>query len=149
MADYYTNFSCLLAIPREHKDLVKRLLVHEEDPIEVIDFPSGEESPQFGWQWEGETVHGGKPRPEDEWLWIYSDGCGNVDDVCAFVAYVQKRFQLDEPFVIEWSNSCSKPRLDAFGGGVCIVYRGKESFMNTGTWRDRFLKKLEKRKCDK
>jgi hypothetical protein len=151
MADYYTHFSVVYEIPEVHKDLVTRLLNGEEKPIENIVWPSAngdddeDHTPQFGWKWDANAVHGGSDRKGENSIWLFSDeGEGSVDDVCAFIAYIQKRFELDQPFSIEWSNACSKLRLDAFGGGACIVYRGREYFINTGSWRDKTIKKLVK-----
>jgi hypothetical protein len=34
----------------------------------------------------------------------------------------------------EWSHDCSKPRVDAYGGGAAIVTANEIKTMNTGQW---------------
>lgn len=145
MADYYTQFSAEFEFPLVHKGFVDELLSNQfcdDDgvPRHKVPWSSGEETGQFGFHWEDN-------RNDNAVLWVYAEECGNVDDVCDFVGYVQSYCGLTEPFVIEWANSCSKPRLDAFGGGCAVIYKGKQTFDSSGRFRDRRLKQIEKEKA--
>lgn len=66
-------------------------------------------------------------------LWIHaweSFDTTTAAEICrAFLA----RFEPKGCIVFEWANSCSKPRLDAYGGGgCCVTAEGAEW---TSTWR--------------
>ena len=142
MADYFTNFSVIYEIPEQHRAWVERILSGTEEPFERVEWPSEQDTPQFGWQWDANARHGGSDRKGETSLWIYSDGQGFVEDVCTFIAYIQKRLDLVHPFSMEWANSCSKPRIDAYSGGALVIHRGKDRFINTGCWVDREMKKI-------
>ena len=144
MADYYTYFSAMFDLPIQHKELVDQLLENKLDPFEVIDWESADEiTPGFCYKWE--LDHG----RQLACLWIYAEeGDDNVTNVATFVCYIQKRFQLEEPWGMEWSNSCSKPRLDAFGGGAVVCHLGKAKWNTTGGWMDKEMIKAT-RKMDK
>jgi len=137
MADNYTSFSCVIDIPPEHRALVTRLLQGDETTFEKIQWSDDEsEDPGFAWEWS--SLQGRGP----EQLWINSDESGNVEDVCIFVSYIQRRLDLEEPFEITWANTCSKLRVGEFGGGACIIYKGKQRWVNTGSWCDRTKKQM-------
>lgn len=64
---------------------------------------------------------------EEKGLWIHDNGesfsPGHVE---ALVQVLLDDLQIDTPFVFSWANTCSKPRVDEFGGGACLVRRGKD-----------------------
>jgi hypothetical protein len=150
MANYYTHFSANFMVPSEHRPLCDRLLKGTEEVFEKIIWNDEEsDRPQFDYKWSDGDA------PGTQELWIHSDESGNVEDVCIFVAYVQKRLDLDEPFVLSWANMCDRPRLDAFSGGAVVIHRGKTSCNETWQWIDKQLKKIKKSeekrkdKCEK
>ena len=46
--------------------------------------------------------------------------------------------------MLEWSNDCSKPRVDAFGGGAAFITARKIKSINTGEWLHRQISRLPK-----
>ncbi len=58
-------------------------------------------------------------------LWIYSDGSGEPEHVIRFVLRYAEVMDLTGLWGFTWGLSCSRPRLDGFGGGAQILDLGK------------------------
>jgi hypothetical protein len=74
---------------------------------------------------------------DGERLWLYDeDKSGNPENVAKFVCKLAKQFNLKGKWGFEWAASCSKPVLDAFGGGAVRIdlATGHVEFFNTFTW---------------
>lgn len=54
-------------------------------------------------------------------LLLESDESGNPDHVAWFIHKIMQYFGHTEPISFEWANTCSRPKLDAFGGGAATV----------------------------
>jgi hypothetical protein len=63
-------------------------------------------------------------------LWIHED-CGYAD-IHALALLIQRLLPSALPIGFEWSLDCSKPRLDAYGGGWCLITKDQIRFENTG-----------------
>lgn len=64
---------------------------------------------------------------EEGGLWICDDGENiNTEHVAILAQVLLDELEIDEPFIFSWSYTCSKPRVDEFGGGACAVRRGKD-----------------------
>lgn len=109
MADYFTHFSCLLDVGSPENaaralDLYARLSEETADD----DFPLT----RFGLSIQpGEGTH----------LWIYDDDTGDPEHVIAFVKLCAAEFGLTGRWGFQYSNTCSRPRIDAFGGGAHVL----------------------------
>ena len=57
-------------------------------------------------------------------IWIHSDEGGDVEVAIAAIETIQTVLQLDTPHVFSWAYTCSKPRIDEFGGGAAQCRRG-------------------------
>jgi len=80
--------------------------------------------------------------PPDGWgLWLHSSS-GGIDAVCAFLQHLLQRFDPAGHVALEWSNDCSKPRVDAYGGGAALITAGRISHLNTGAWLQRQIARL-------
>lgn len=113
MADYFTKFSAHL--PMKSEDAANAALCFL---VEARDASEGDDAPRF---------HGfdavydhlgpdGTPR-----LWIHSD-CGSPDDAVDFVQECATRdLTAAGLWALIWSFDCSKPRIDAYGGGAILV----------------------------
>ena len=77
-------------------------------------------------------------------LWVHGDEATNIDLLASCIQEMFKKFKLKDKIGFEWASSCSKPRLDAFGGGAVVVSAKRIKYMNTGVW---LSKQLEKRKA--
>lgn len=66
-------------------------------------------------------------------IWLHSSN-GGIDAVNAFIQHLLERFTPDKYVMLEWSNDCSKPRTDAYGGGAAFITPHEVKFMNTAQW---------------
>jgi hypothetical protein len=124
MADYYTHFSFVVDVKnREQADGLKKMLTdaaNEEllkDEDELLSTP---------WSLEDEgdlTI-----------FWIRSDESGQVDLIVDILAKWQEDFKYEQPICFEWAYTCSKPRLNAFGGGSVLIHKGEAHYTNTFDW---------------
>jgi len=83
---------------------------------------------------------------EGDNLWLYSEETFNPEALAAAVCEFQGRFRSQAPWSFEWAETCSKPRLDEFGGGACVCYRGKAYWFNTGRWVLQMASRLTRRR---
>ena len=134
MADYYTNLSLQFRLPDQVAQTYalelaaqgSRLNQGDEDEP---DFPAELRDYIENWCFEVEAdVVEDKPG-----LWLHSSN-GGVDAVCAFLQHLLKKFDPDGVITFEWSHDCSKPRVDAYGGGAAIVTAKKIKTMSTSQW---------------
>lgn len=109
MANYYTSFSTLIPYRTRREQLW--LLAQ----LEAQDTSADEDGPYCSY-----THH-----PKEQAVWVYTEESGNVEGLADLVARFQLRFAIPTPWILEWANTCSRPVLDAFGGGAIAVYQGK------------------------
>lgn len=143
MADYFTELSFIVDCGSvEAADLLIQYLTLDEDsdPQLISDAWVDKDSPSC----EVTAVHDN--RPEVVWIHSTNPDLGNL--VSALNAWC-KRTQYALVISFEWSGTCSKPRLDAFGGGAVVCYKGNAKWMNTATWVDKERAKIEVRRSKK
>jgi hypothetical protein len=64
----------------------------------------------------------------DEYLWIrHSDNGADIDGLCARLQNIMKHFDISGTWGFNWSQDCTVPRTDAYGGGACIVSQDEKS----------------------
>jgi hypothetical protein len=137
MADYFTNFSLVIALPDGAAQEYALELAGRAERIRLEDeqsdgFPASLKGVVEDWCFETDAdSHSGKPG-----LWLRSSS-GGIDAVCEFIRHLLGKFDPQGRVTFEWSNDCSKPRLDAYGGGAAIVTAHEIKTMNTGEWLDR------------
>lgn len=110
MADYLTHFSCLLDVGTPENaaralDLYNRL---SEDG-------ASEEPPSEGFLLSIQPEHGGCQ------LWMRDDVTGDPERLIHFVKRCAAEFGLKGRWGFQYANTCSKPRLDGFGGGAHVL----------------------------
>jgi len=54
-------------------------------------------------------------------LWFHHDESFNMDQAAAFLSLWLKLTENDKSIVATWANTCSKPRVDEFGGGAVVI----------------------------
>ena len=134
MASYFTHFSVALSLPNEAAQAYALDLAHQADqgrqgnPLPE-NFPQALANVLEDWNFETDadspaSGHG---------LWLHSDN-GGVDALCAFLQHLLQKFDPNGRVTFEWSHDCSKPRLDAYGGGAAIVTAQEIKTMSTGQW---------------
>ena len=134
MADYFTHFSLILSLPNEAAQEYALGLASNARSIQQGDEPS-EKFPDSlkevveDWNFETDAESAeGKPA-----LWLHSEN-GGIDAVCAFVQHLLQKFDPKGRVAFEWSHDCSKPRVDAYGGGAALVTAKKIKSMSTSDW---------------
>ena len=127
MADYFTHFSCLLDVgtPERAARAIYFFvdLREEDDRADEPQFHGFDLSLQEG--------------AESGVLWIHDDESGDVEAVIAFIFRLAEELDLSGLWGFEHSNTCSRPRLDAFGGGAHVIDLGARKvigWVNTQTW---------------
>ena len=110
MADYFTHFSCLLDVGTPENaarafDLYNRL---SKDG-------ASEEPPSEGFLLSIQPEHGGSQ------LWMRDDVTGDPERLIHFVKRCAAEFGLKGRWGFQYANTCSKPRLDGFGGGAHVL----------------------------
>ena len=130
MADYFTRFSVALRLKETEReyalDLAAKALRHrgEEAPVPA-DYPPALAEVLEGWDFETEPCKDG--------IWLHSDN-GGIDTVCVFIRHLLQRFDPKGSVAFEWSHDCTKPRLDAYGGGAAFITAHKIKTMSTSAW---------------
>lgn len=127
MADYFTHFSCVLDTGDPEKalramDILARLRAEDEEADE----------PQFG----GFDVVL-QDGPDSSALWIHDDDQGDVEGVIAFVLRLAEELDLTGLWGFDYANTCSRPRIDAFGGAAHVVDLGARKsigWISTQEW---------------
>ena len=145
MADYFTNFSMMLTLPSAEAqqyaaDLAQQAFyIHMGDEPMTDDFPESLKEVVDDWCFETVANH----PSNGPGLWLHSNN-GGIDAVCAFIQHLLQKFDPEGHVALEWSNDCSKPRFDAFGGGAALITAGKIRHINTGQWLHRQVSRLPK-----
>ena len=114
MADYFTHFSCIIDVGTADKAacalaLFQDLRAAEQDADE----------PEFA----GLTLSR-QDAPEVSTLWIHDDEHGDVEAVISFVLRLADALDLTGLWGFQYALTCSRPRIDAFGGGAHVIDLG-------------------------
>ena len=134
MADYFTNFSLLVPLPDEAAQKYALDLASAASSAQMGDEPSDDLPESIrdeieNWQFDTQP----DSSPGSRGLWLHSD-CGGIDAVCAFIQHLLRKFDPQGCVTFEWSHDCSKPRVDAFGGGAAIITAQEIKTMSTWGW---------------
>ena len=149
MADYHIKFSLLIDdLSQEEIDWVARALapVLTDNTREAIrEIRNRNIIPDF------------EPETADMWpdfesdmqnsagqtdLWLYSETTANLDHLDAFLISFLRKFRPDEIITYTYADTCSKPRVDAFGGGAVVITADGCHYMHTHQWLERKLYEL-------
>ena len=58
----------------------------------------------------------------------------DIDGVLGLVQRFLEKFRPNDYWSIEWSNTCSKPRVDAFSGGAAIITAKEVRSLHISEW---------------
>ena len=112
MADYFTLFSVLFPVGTA-TNVAPALALYQQFADELEE--AGEAV--------GFLAEADKPSAGAE-LWLHSDESGDVEHVIAFVLRCAEAFDLKGLWGFRWALTCSKLRLDGFGGGGQLLDLG-------------------------
>ena len=134
MADYFTHFSCVLDVGSPEKanaalDLLTRLHLDEE----------GSDDPEYSG-----FAMSQQDGPGSSILWFHDvDGEGDIEGVIRFVLRLAEEIDLTGLWGFEVAYTCSRPRLDAFGGGAHVIDLGARKsigWTSTHEWLEAALR---------
>lgn len=115
MADFYTQFSFVIKLTPEQKGIA------QDRFNDLNSHPNADNWLDFDY------------KDEPEGWWIYSDEYGKVEKLADFLHDLIILCNLD-PIGFEWANTCSKPRLESFGGGAVWITKDGFEWLSTNTW---------------
>jgi len=110
MADYFTHFSCLLDVGTP-ENAARALDLYNA----LADDNAAEDPPSDGFLLSIQPEHGGTQ------LWMRDDVTGDPEHVIQFVKRCATEFGLTGLWGLQYANSCSRPRIDGFGGGAHVL----------------------------
>ena len=65
---------------------------------------------------------------EDDGVWFHADESIHTEHMEAIARVLIEELEINEPFYCSWAYTCSKPRIDEFGGGAMVIQRGYETY---------------------
>lgn len=125
MADYYCLGSVLIDLPDEQLAEIAAILDEaNNDENEEGNSPTLGNTYMFGQSYTWEKTHNSQLEEKRTLLVSSDDGewfnAGLLGDA---IHHVLAKHKSDNIVCFQWSYSCSKPRLDAYGGGAMVVSR--------------------------
>jgi len=111
MANNYVETSFIVPVPADKTEQAEKLV---EDFINDPENQSNYYDCFFDYEF------------NNDGLWIHSEESCNVDAVIDCVQVLLDELDIDEPVAFSWAYTCSKPRVDEFGGGAACLRKGEE-----------------------
>ena len=108
MADYYTQTSFLLPLGESQVQPAIEIIKRHENEL-----AKNNDTLCFDYERDGDAV------------WFHGDYI-DVDKLVDVVQSILDELDIDDEIRFSWSYSCSKHRLDSFGGGACKLNAGVE-----------------------
>ena len=124
MADYYTHFAALL-----HLQTAEQVEISRELYLALAADLEREEQAGIGFELETSL-------PETE-VHLVAEGDGDTEHVIAFVRRCARTFGLEGRWGFAYAETCSRPRLDGFGGGAIVLDLARPEpveWVHTGEW---------------
>lgn len=126
MANYFTHFSCVLDVGTRG-NAIRSLELHAKLAADIAE----EESRDIGFILSIPEEEGGSV------LWMRDDETGEPEHVIRFVILCAETFDLKGLWGFQWADTCSRPLLDAYGGGAHAIDLGERQSLgwtNTDEW---------------
>jgi len=119
MANNYCESSSFLEIPKDKIDkaqtIIDRVVKELEDDEEI-------------------GYCNCQAEVEDDGVWFHEDESINTEHMEAIARALIEELEIDKPFYASWAYTCSKPRIDEFGGGAFVIVRGKQTYWCDAMW---------------
>ncbi len=131
MANYYTIFSFAVSTLTDVEAAWGRRAAAwlDADPDERDDMPELADVLD-----DPEGYSSFRAEVDDDGLWIHSDESGSPHEAARLVQAFLATFRPDDAVGFEWSDACSRPILDAFGGGAMLVTATDIESTHTSDW---------------
>jgi hypothetical protein len=136
MPSYYTNFSFQVRLPDVAAQTYALQLAATASRLNlgdgsVAELPEALRDPDLIADWcfevEADTVD------NQPGLWLHSSE-GGVDAACAYVHHLLGKYDPAGRVTFQWSHDCTRPCLDAYGGGAALVTATEIKTMSTHQW---------------
>jgi hypothetical protein len=115
IANNYCQCSSFLSIPKHDLDRARKIVDRVTDDL----------------KWENDYC-GCRAviddADSDTGVWFYDEECIEPTHVEKIARTLINELEIDKPFYCSWAFSCSKPRVDEFGGGAFVIVRGYETY---------------------
>lgn len=82
-------------------------------------------------------------------LWLYADESGEPEQVAAFLRAYLMKFNPGGSLWFSWAYTCSKMRVNEFGGGAVVVTSRRVMFFDAQDWATRRAASAAKRLATK
>lgn len=128
MADYYTHISLMVDNLTQDEEAWLRTYINNQDET------PNEDNGYLGFSYDF----------QDKGLWIYFDDSGYIGAVADMLQEFLFIFRPDEIITFCWSDGCSKPRLDAYGGGAVAISSSEWLAENTYDLAEKLSERLRK-----
>lgn len=129
MANNYLQFSFAIPDLTEPEIEWLRALLAVEPEDDDPDNPVG-----IGKYGEDPEYFGGTVEIDDDGLWIYAEESGTPEDAACFVQAFLAAHRPGDAIGFEWAATCSKMRLDEFGGGAVLITATDQTWMSSSQW---------------
>jgi hypothetical protein len=137
MADYFTYLSFTIPLRPDQQDWAIKELMRDGDEDDTTGIICGKNGgpADFDLLMTPSGAMEAPPKSGD-YIWImHEDGQGvNVDTMAERLLNIMKHCDVAGAWGFQWSNDCTKPRLDAYGGGACAISQTGIEWMNTADW---------------
>jgi len=134
MASYYTKVSVLFPVGSA-ENITPALALYQQFADELE-----EKGECIGFEVEADDL----PGTAD--LWLHSDEDADVENIIAFALHCAEAFNLQGLWGFRWCLTCSKARLDGYGGGTQMLDLGARrslSWIDTEHWLGEQIARLE------
>lgn len=138
MADYFTNISFAFECSPEQAEALMEIRDRAWENLDEIELPEvvlkcvtlDEIKAVFGAHNDHEIMLGDVDfELTSEGFWVHGSA-PYLEELAELIRVIVKP---DKPIGFEWSNDCTRHRLDAFGGGCCAIFKDRCEWMNTST----------------
>lgn len=157
MADYFTHLSFVVECTKEEADLLDEAADQFNERVEAAyaadEAPPEPTSPIAKVILNHAADSGGLGtnftyQENEGHVWICDDdGTPDVGGLALLLQAWVSAINCAAPIHFTWAATCSKPRLDAFGGGACVITPKRIYWTNVHDWMDKQLAKLAKKKA--
>ena len=139
MANNYTDSSSWLDLPIDKLEDARQIILRVTQELEQDDSQGN----YCGCAADIEN-HG-----EKFGVWFHGDESLNPEHVEKFARALVEELDLRGPFYCTWANTCSKPRIDEFGGGAFVLAKGVPTIWCDARWEveRQYSEYIESHKC--
>lgn len=75
-------------------------------------------------------------------LWLYAEEVGEPEHVASVLESFLKKFRPLETITFSWAYTCSKLRVNEFGGGAAVVTADGTKFLDAQSWAEDLASKF-------